>query len=565
MGQLASISGQERWARLWRWLQPGLGIKRWIIVYLFSLTLIALGLGLILTHLYRTAPFPSPVYYLTLQFIPRLERGLLLFGAGAALMVLSTVHLLATFLGLLVPHYRGRVGEALYEQRVLRRGIKVVAIGGGTGLSTLLRGMKEHTSNITAVVTVCDDGGSSGRLRRDLRLLPPGDFRQCIAALADADPLVTRLFEHRFQAAGSDLKGHSFGNLFIAALAQITGSFEHALEESSRVLAVRGRILPSTLEDVTLCAELADQSVVHGESLIPAVVSGQSHQGQSGHQTAGHNATAEHDAGAAPRPAQSSLPAFGAPAPPQTIEAGTNGAAGEAGPLRCEDGSPAEMTDGGNPIQRVFLRPEHPAVYPEVVRSLLDADLIVIGPGSLYTSILPNLLVDDLARALCWSRAVKIYVCNVATQPGETDGYDVVDHVRAIHQHLEERLAVPVGRTEGNRAALVPFTHVLVNSNLQPEIPSEWGVTRPSDGAAALAPLGIQVIEADVVDESRPTRHDPAKLARALMQAYAELRAAQSPSPLRWITCWARSVRPPARGPAPALQPAHTAVTSITR
>ncbi len=504
-----SPSEPERWARLRRWLQPGLQIKRWLAAYLVSLTFLALGLGLILTHAYRTAPFPEPVYYLTLQFIPRLERGLLFLVAGGGLMALATVRLASTFLGLLEPHYRGRLGEALYAQRILSRGPRVVAIGGGTGLSTLLRGLKEHTSNITAVVTVCDDGGSSGRLRRDLRLLPPGDFRQCIAALADADPLVTRLFEHRFQDEGSDLKGHAFGNLFIAALAQITGSFEIALEESSRVLAVRGRILPSTLEDVTLCAELADHSMVRGESRIPEMVAGCS--GASG-------------------------------------ASGGSGGSGAGETLAL-----LEPASSGNRIERVYLQPEHPPVYPEVVRALLDADLIVIGPGSLYTSILPNLLVDDLARALCWSRAVKLYVCNVATQPGETDRYDVADHVAAIYRHVEQRLGIRFGDQHAAPRSFVPFTHVLVNNNFRPELPEEWGVTRPADGAEALAALGVEVIEADVVDEARPTRHDPAKLARALLTAYARLRATPSPSPAASLVAAVHRLAgsPAALSPAP--------------
>ena len=493
MAQLAQIPESERWARLRRWLQPGLGVKRWLALYLVALTFMALGLGLILTHLYRTAPFPGPVYFLTLQFIPRFARGALFLGVGGLLMALATLRLLSTFVGLLVPHYRDRIGEALYAQRILIRGPKVVAIGGGTGLSTLLRGLKAYTSNITAVVTVCDDGGSSGRLRRDLRVLPPGDFRQCIAALADSDPLVTRLFEHRFPADGGDLKGHAFGNLFIAALSQITGSFERALEESSRVLAVRGRILPSTLEDVTLCAELADHSTVEGESQIPERAGGPGHDDAAG-----------------------------------------------------RDPDVATLL---NPIQRVFLQPEHPAVYPEVVRSLLDADLVLIGPGSLYTSILPNLLVEDLARALCWSRAVKMYVCNVATQPGETDHYDVVDHVRAVHAHLEDRIGLAFNHAagpQGPRARYAPFTHVLVNSNLTPTIPEEWGVSRPSDGAADLAALGVQVIEADVVNVARPTRHDPDKLARALLEAYEALRPAPGLSltaALKGLTAWLRPNR----------------------
>ncbi|HEU5315410.1 MAG TPA: gluconeogenesis factor YvcK family protein, partial [Chloroflexota bacterium] len=328
---------------------------------------------------------------------------------------------------------------------------------------------------------------SSGRLRRDLRVLPPGDFRQCIAALADSDPLVTKLFEHRFQADvsqgsgdGAGLRGHAFGNLFIAAMAQITGSFERALEESSRVLAVRGRILPSTLEDVTLCAELADSSTVEGESLIPERAGGGSHDSHGGQEA-------------------------------------------------CDE---PEAASPSNPIKRVFLQPERPAVYPEVVRSLLDADLIVIGPGSLFTSILPNLLVDDLARALCWSRAKKVYVCNVATQPGETDHYDVAAHVRVIYEHLRQRLGVPVGRHDALDAATVPFTHVLVNSNLKPHVPAEWGVTRPVVDHAALQSLGVDVIEADVVDENRPTRHDPLKLAGAVIEALTPARASLGPAPV---------------------------------
>jgi 2-phospho-L-lactate transferase/gluconeogenesis factor (CofD/UPF0052 family) len=437
-----------------------------------------------------------------------------------------------------------RIGlsDALYARRILSRGPRVVAIGGGTGLSTLLRGLKEHTSNLTAIVTVCDDGGSSGRLRRDLRLLPPGDFRQCIAALADSDPLVTRLFEHRFEAQGGELKGHAFGNLFIAALAQITGSFERALEESSRVLNVRGRILPSTLEDVTLCAELADRSMVEGESLIPELAGGQ-HGGHGGH--GGHGAPPPH---ASPSAAQPS----GAPATETPGQAGVAGVAGAAGAVAAG----LEET-GANPIQRVFLQPEHPPIYPEVVRCLLDADLIVIGPGSLYTSILPNLLVGDLARALCWSRAVKIYVCNVATQPGETDHYEAADHVRAIHQHLEHTIGLSLGGESRSADKAVPFTHVMVNSNLTPTLPPEWGVTRPTVSDDELAALGIQVIRADVVDESRPTRHDPAKLARALIAAHARLR----PDPARSPTATIRAL---VRGISSATGQAARAVPAVT-
>lgn len=529
MAARTALADTERRARLRLWLQPGLSVKRWVGIYVVALTLVSLGLGLVLAHLYRTAPFPEPFYYVTLQFIPRFLRGVLLLLAGGALMTWATWRLVATFVGVLVPHYRtlhpGRLAlsDALWAQRVLSRGPRVVAIGGGTGLSTLLRGLKMHSSNLTAVVTVCDDGGSSGRLRRDLRVLPPGDFRQCIAALADSDPLVTALFEHRFQGEGSELKGHAFGNLFIAALAQITGSFERALEESSRVLNVRGRIVPSTLEDVVLCAELADRSTVQGESLIPELASG----GAAGHgapdSPTGHGSI-NHSAG---------TPVSATTTAADAVDLG--------------NGEPSEPTVS-NPIRRVFLHPEHPPVYPEVVRALLDADLIVIGPGSLYTSILPNLLVGDLARALCWSRAVKVYVCNVATQPGETDHYDVVDHVETIFRHLEQSIGLPVGVPEGGAGAqpggAAPFTHVLVNSNLSPDLPDEWGVTRPMTQAEALARRGVQVIERDVVDEARPTRHHSGKLAQAMMAIYAQLRPAPTPSPLTTLRGWSGMLGP---------------------
>jgi hypothetical protein len=297
--------------------------------------------------------------------------------------------------------------------------------------------------------------------------------------------------------------GHAFGNLFIAALAQITGSFERALEETSRVLAVRGRVLPSTLENVTLCAELADHSMVEGESRIPERAAGYARERHAGqwHATSATN---------------------------------------------CEDPG---TTIRPTPIRRVFLQPERPPVYPEVVRCLQEADLVVLGPGSLYTSIMPNLLVDGLAQALCASRALKIYICNVATQPGETDHYDVVDHVRAIHEHLEACLGAPLVKTSQadagrTHAPLPPFAYVLVNDNFKPKIPPEWGISRPRDGMEALAQVGVRVIQADVVDEARPTRHDPHKLGRVLMQASAQLRPTSAASSLAVLKGVVGMVRP---------------------
>jgi len=310
------------------------------------------------------------------------------------------------------------------------RAPKVVAVGGGTGLSTLLRGIKAHTPHITAIVTVADDGGSSGRLRRELGVLPPGDFRNCIAALADDEALITQLFQYRF-GQGTGLDGHSFGNLFITALAAVTGSFERAVAEAGRVLAIRGRILPSTLDNVTLVADLRRAAPsgllrVQGESSIPKA---------------------------------------------------------------------------GQPIDRVFLRPENARAYPEAVRAILNADLVVAGPGSLFTSILPNLLVEGIRQAVAASRAFKLYVCNVATQPGETDGFDVGEHVSVLQRHLGRDI----------------FTHVLADdgSACQGQVPALELVapTFPADA-------DYRVVEADLCDRAVPWRHDAARLADEIMRFY---------------------------------------------
>ncbi len=310
------------------------------------------------------------------------------------------------------------------------RAPKVVAIGGGTGLSTLLRGMKAHTPHITAIVTVADDGGSSGRLRRELGVLPPGDFRNCIAALADDEALITQLFQYRF-GEGTGLDGHSFGNLFITALVAVTGSFERAVVEAGQVLAIRGRILPSTLDNVTLVADLRRAAPsgllrVQGESSIPKA---------------------------------------------------------------------------GQPIDRVFLRPDNARAYPAAVRAILDADLIVAGPGSLFTSILPNLLVDGIRQAVAASAAPKLYVCNVATQPGETDGFDIGDHVAALERHLGRGV----------------FPHVLADDGS-----ACAGRDRDLDRVAPTYPenAGYRVVKVDVCDRTVPWRHDAARLSDAICRFY---------------------------------------------
>jgi uncharacterized cofD-like protein len=316
-----------------------------------------------------------------------------------------------------------------------RQAPKVVAIGGGTGLSTLLRGLKAHTPHITAIVTVADDGGSSGRLRRDLGVLPPGDFRNCIAALADDEALITQLFQYRFRH-GSELDGHSFGNLFISALVAVTGSFERAILEAGRVLAIQGQILPSTLENVTLVADLrAGMGSEDGRSGLKRVLG------------------------------ESSIP------------------------------------KAGQPIERVFIRPEDARAYPEAVRAILNADLIIAGPGSLFTSVLPNLLVSDIRRAVAASTALKLYVCNVATQPGETDGFDVGQHVAALQRHVGETL----------------FPYVLANSD--PIAAAAGTPTVPVDPHYVPSPT-YQVIAASLADPGTPWRHHPGRLAERIMDFY---------------------------------------------
>jgi len=420
-----------------KWLYRGMGVKRWLLLLGVGVIVIGVGLGYLLRDLYGTWAFPLVFHYLTLQFIPYSVRALLLGAAGLSVIVVAIVQLSQSPLGAFLQSSQESTVGAAYPHHQSSQDPKVVAIGGGTGLSTLLRGLKEHTSDITAIVTVADDGGSSGRLRQELGLLPPGDFRNCIAALADAEPLTTQLFQYRF-GGGVGLNGHSFGNLFIAAMAGVTGDFERAILESSRVLAVRGRIVPSTLQNVTLCADLRGEdealgklSRVEGESRIPKA---------------------------------------------------------------------------GLPIERVFLRPERVRAYPGALRAILSADLIIAGPGSLYTSILPNLLVEDITQAIRVSQAVKLYICNVATQVGETDHFTVGDHVQALQDHVGKDV----------------FHYVLANDNFDAQLPLQANiefvpVTYEATGE-------YQVIAADLIDLENAWRHDSKKLARKVIEFYHQQR-----------------------------------------
>ncbi len=421
----------RRGMRSLKWLIPGMRVKRWLVILLAGVTVLALGIAYLLIDIYQTLSVPADwqrhAELLTLQGIPQWLRALLFGLVGLGVLLYGLIGLNRSLLGAVRPQGVPDLLSMVDRRRRIRTGPKIVAIGGGTGLSTLLRGLKEHTQNITAIVTVADDGGSSGRLRRSLGVHPPGDFRQCIAALADTEPLMQSLFEYRF--GDGELGGHAFGNLFIVAMTGITGSFEGALRASSRVLAVSGRIVPSTLAHVTLFAELEDDNVVAGES-------------QLGH--------------------------------------------------------------GKAPIRRVFLDPQEPPAYPEAVAAILDADLVVLGPGSLFTSVIPNLLVPDIAAALAATQARVVYVANVATQPGETDGYDLDDHLKALARHL------PGGVVD----------RVLANDDYTTELKPSWNVSYVAAGdAAADARSGLrgaELVTGSLVARGRPTRHDPDKLGAAV-------------------------------------------------
>jgi uncharacterized cofD-like protein len=417
-----------------KWFYPGMHIKRWLAVTIIGVAMMTFGLSYIVREAYLSGyTLPGFMYYVTGQFIPRYVRGAAFMISALGLILFSIWKLNHSLLNVLVPNRdrNASLVNTIYTQRFLKRGPKIVAIGGGTGLSSLLRGLKEYTGNLTAIVTVADDGGSSGVLRRELGVLPPGDVRACIAALADAEPLVTSLFQYRF-SDGSGLAGHSFGNLFIVAMSGVVGNFEDAIRQTSRVLAVRGQIIPSTLANVTLCAKTEDSKTIQGESLI-----------------GNHNDAEPHGR-----------------------------------------------------IKEVFLLPHNPPAHPEAVRAILEADLVILGPGSLYTSVLPNLLVEGIRRSIMASSAPKVYVCNVATQHGETDGFGVADHLDAIEQQFGKGV----------------ISYVLANSNLPASIPKA-----PHSEAVRLdahVNNGIRLVTADVISEENRYHHDSVKLAQAVMRIY---------------------------------------------
>lgn len=417
-----------------KWLYPGMRVKRWFILFSGGVVAVGFGLALLLNYKFigvvEGALF-NIIYHATGNYYgwaPTLAGALVLI-LGLGIMMSAMRRIIRSIIDAVAPDRTSKLVDIIYQRRRLDKGPSIVVIGGGTGLSTLLRGLKVDTANLTAIVTVADDGGSSGRLRQDFGMVPPGDLRSCLVALADKEPLMEKLFQYRFDGQG-DLSGHSFGNLFIAAMTQVVGDVEKALQESSKVLAVRGQVLPSSATAVKLSAEMSDGTVVRGESNIPL-------------------------------------------------------AAGK--------------------IRRVRLEPTDAPAVKSALEAIREADAVILGPGSLYTSVMPNLLVKEIAGALQETQALKIYICNVMTQPGETSGYKASDHVSAILDHagigIIDYAIVNVQEVAGN---------LLESYARQGACPVEADL-------AAIEAMGVTAVPAELVCETNLVRHDSDRLARQIL------------------------------------------------
>ncbi len=406
---------------LFKWLYPGIGLKRWIGMAIFGVILIIISSA-----------------YLRIEEI-RVLRVLdtVILISGIIILVLSIKRIVRSFVAALVPASKGKeLIDILYQSKHLDRGPKIVTLGGGTGLSMLLMGLKAFTSNITAIVTVADDGGSSGRLRQQFDILPPGDIRNCLVALADAPALMRDLFQFRFDSSSPELSGHSFGNLYLTAMTRLTGDFEKAIKETSKVLALKGQVIPSTLNNVVLVAEHKNGSITEGENKIPK----------------------------------------------------------------------AHI-----PINRVSLKPAAPVATPEAIKAIEEAQIIILGPGSLYTSIIPNLLIKEIANSIVASNAIKVYVCNLMTQQGETDEFKASDHIKALIKHSHQQI----------------IDYCILNTS---EVPasvlkrySQEKAYRVVNDAKNIRNLGYRVIEDDFVLGGGVVRHDSLKLARMIFGLIEEV------------------------------------------
>ena len=409
------------------------GLKKWIFLGFIGSIFGLLGMALLfeLRPVTRIRDFFWFIIESTAKFLPTYVSGIIAIAICIALIVYALVNANKEVVRALAPEMAdSSVLDALDKFHSLSRGVKIVAIGGGTGLNTLLTGLKYYTTNITAIVTVADDGGSSGRLREELGIIPPGDIRNCIAALADEDKIITELFQYRFKS-GQNLEGHSFGNLFLTALREVMGGdFIKAVRATSLILRSRGTVLPSSPEPMKIIAELSDGRIIEGESKIP---------------------------------------------------------------------------EAKGKIKRVYCKPENPKAQEEALEAILNAELIVFGPGSLYTSIIPNLLVNGIVDAIKKTNAHKVFVCNIMTQPGETTGYTVSEHVSALLEH----------------AKCQNLVDVVVANDRHPEVLLEKYKEKNQEpvviDAEEIQKLGVRIVARNLIKEEDLVRHNPKLLAKAIL------------------------------------------------
>ena len=406
-------------------MKPGIKIKRWIFLGFIGMVLSVVGFIEIFSQVGESIAFK--VLYLFLSLI------------GLLIMYIALSEFIKSFIALInnekikITITDKNIEDLVDEKRVHVGGPKIVVIGGGTGLSTMLRGLKLDTNNITAIVTVGDDGGGSGKLRADLGMLPPGDIRNCILALADTEPIMEDLLQYRFTEG--TLKGQSFGNLFLAAMDGISDNFEAAVQKMSSVLAVTGKVLPVTLDDMKLIAELENGNIVEGESIIPD-----------------------------------------------------------------------EVIKQKSKIKNLKIEPEKAKPLLDALMAISEADAIVMGPGSLYTSIIPNLLVEDIAECINKSDAIKIYISNVMTQPGETDDFTVSDHIKTLMKYSGKNSVEYVIANNGTIPKDIEERYLSEGSKL---------VELDYDN---IKDLGVKVVETDLVKITKGyVKHDSEYLAQVLM------------------------------------------------
>ncbi|MEM7769403.1 MAG: gluconeogenesis factor YvcK family protein [Cyanobacteria bacterium P01_E01_bin.6] len=435
LSQGAVNRSPRRLTRWILWMAPGLFVKRWMIISLAGMALTGLGLAIWAnrTPVFYLGRLISNALSLLTSLVPSYVSGPAVLLVGLILLIWGQNRTLNSITEVLMQEGDDDLIDQLVNYRRLNRGAKIVVLGGGTGLSTLLRGLKAYSANITAVVTVADDGGSSGRLRREIGVLPPGDIRNCLAALADEEKLITELFQYRFEA-GNGLVGHSFGNLFLTAMGKVTGDVEQAIAAISKVLAVRGQVVPATLSDMKLWAELADGRRIEGES---------------------------------------------------------------------------QITEAKGQIVHIGCEPAQPPALPRAIQAIQEADYIIIGPGSLYTSIIPNLLVPEIVEAIANQPVPRIYVCNIMTQMGETEGYTVSDHIKAIDDACGQSIfdAVLIHRKAPSAKALIRYAQ----EGCHPVLFDRESVLQ----------LGRRTVIANILKEDQESgrvRHNSERLAGVLMR-----------------------------------------------